>query len=68
MKERVIGVIAILVFGFCQWILGYIAGYSTADSEHLENELEETKKRLRNPFRKKYVTIRKKETEEGSEE
>jgi hypothetical protein len=69
MKERIVGAIAILVFGFGQWILGYITGWCAADSKHLEKEVAETKKLIRNPFRKRYVTIKRegKEVEEESE-
>lgn len=68
--RNVVGIIGILVFGFAQWILGYITGYSTADSKHLEKEIEETRKLIRNPFRKRYVTIKrdKEEVEEESAE
>lgn len=68
--RNVWGIIGILVFGFAQWILGYITGYSTADYKHLEKEIEETRKLIRNPFKKRYVTIgkNKEEVEEESAE
>lgn len=69
MMRNIGAAIGILLFGFCQWILGYITGYSNADSKHLEKEIEETKKLVRNPFKKKYVTIQRKEAkkEESAE-
>lgn len=68
MKERVVAGIAITIFGICQWLLGYVAGYASGESETVKKNLEETKKQINlNPFKKKYVTIRKKETEEESE-
>ena len=66
--RNVAGIIGILVFGFAQWVLGYITGYSTADSKHLEKEIEETRKLIKNPFKKRYVTLKREEAKEESAE
>lgn len=40
-KDALIAGIGITIYGFCQYIIGYICGRCDAEMKHLEKEAEE---------------------------